>query len=196
MPLCRRASSPFISGMTSGTSSRMRKALELSMNNAPLTFIDGANRLAVSASVAPRTMSTPLKLSSVHLRTVTSAVPYGSFLPSLLPLASGRIFSHGTPYSFSTRSISHPTAPVAPMTAIFLSFISSLQYKNKCGIIRIYIILYMSFFAIVRYFIPYGETIALLSDQKRGKSHQRKASRPPLQTTSHPTELAAGSNAR
>ena len=53
----------------------------------------------------------------------------------------------------------------------------------------------MSFFAIVRYFIPYGETIALLSDQKRGKSHQRKASRPPLQTTSHPAELAAGSNA-
>ena len=43
---------------------------------------------------------------------------------------------------------------------------------------------------------PHGETIALLNDQKRGKSHQRKAPRPPLQTTSHPVELAAGSNAR
>ena len=39
-------------------------------------------------------------------------------------------------------------------------------------------------------------TIALLSDQKRGKSHQRKAPRPPLQTTSHPVELVAESNAR
>ncbi len=38
--------------------------------------------------------------------------------------------------------------------------------------------------------------VALLSDQKRGKSHQRRAPRPPLQTTSHPVELAAESNAR
>ena len=46
-------------------------------------------------------------------------------------------------------------------------------------------------------FSPQGETVvALPRDQKRGKSHQRKASRPPLQTTSHPVELAAGSNAR
>ena len=45
-------------------------------------------------------------------------------------------------------------------------------------------------------FVPYGETIALFTDEKRRKSHQRKAHRPPLQTTSHPVELAAGSNAR
>ncbi len=39
-------------------------------------------------------------------------------------------------------------------------------------------------------------TIALFTDEKRGKSHQRKAPRPPLQTTSHPVESAAKSNAR
>ena len=33
-------------------------------------------------------------------------------------------------------------------------------------------------------------------DGVSGKSHQRKAPRPPLQTTSHPVELAAESNAR
>ena len=43
---------------------------------------------------------------------------------------------------------------------------------------------------------PNGETIALFTDEKRGKSHQRKASRPPLRTTSHPVESAAESNAR
>ena len=45
-------------------------------------------------------------------------------------------------------------------------------------------------------FVPYGETIALFTDEKRRKSHQRKAPRSPLQTASHPVELAAGSNAR
>ncbi len=44
---------------------------------------------------------------------------------------------------------------------------------------------------------PTGRTgVALFTDKKRGKSHQRKAPRPPLQTTSHPVELAAESNAR
>ena len=45
-------------------------------------------------------------------------------------------------------------------------------------------------------FVPDGETIALFTDENRGKSHQRKAPRPPLQTTSHPVESAAASNAR
>ena len=44
--------------------------------------------------------------------------------------------------------------------------------------------------------MPPVDGVALLSDQKRGKSHQRKAPRPPLQTTSHPVESAAESNAR
>ena len=44
--------------------------------------------------------------------------------------------------------------------------------------------------------LPRGGGVALFNDKNRGKSHQRKAPRPPLQTTSHPVESAAKSNAR
>ena len=44
--------------------------------------------------------------------------------------------------------------------------------------------------------LPRGGGVALFNDKNRGKSHQRKAPRPPLQTTSHPVESAARSNAR
>ena len=65
IPLCCRASSPLISGTTSGTSGSSRKAELLSMYTAPLFLIAGAKRWLMGPSTAPSTKSRPSKLSSV-----------------------------------------------------------------------------------------------------------------------------------
>ena len=53
------ASSGLISGTTSGTSSSMRKAEELSMSTVPYLVICSANRLDVPAPAEAKAMSMP-----------------------------------------------------------------------------------------------------------------------------------------
>jgi hypothetical protein len=66
-----KASSALISGTTKGTSSSMRKALELSIITAPYLVMSSANSLLVPAPAEAKTMSTPLK-SSLCCKSFTS----------------------------------------------------------------------------------------------------------------------------
>ena len=125
MPWWRFTSSGLISGTTSGTSSDMRNALELSTNTAPAFTMAGANLLAISLLAAPSTMSMPSKLASVASSTITSPPLKGSALPALRALASAFRWSIGKRRSSSTFSISRPTAPVAPRMARLTFFISN-----------------------------------------------------------------------
>ena len=118
IPRCCSASSGLISGTTSGTSSSMRKALELSINTAPAARMAGAKRRAISFSAAPNTISAPEKAASVASSTVISRPAKGSFLPTLRALARQRSSPTGNCRSSSTLSISRPTAPVAPRTVM------------------------------------------------------------------------------
>ena len=122
MPLCHLASSGLISGMISGTSSRSRKALELSTNTAPASRIWGANRFAISFSAAPKTRSRPWKASSFASTMGTVSPLNRMVLPALRALARGRTLPTGKSRSASIFSISWPTAPVAPRTPTFISF--------------------------------------------------------------------------
>ena len=123
MPLCHFTSSGLISGITRGTSGSKRNALELSTNTAPAALIAGANRLAMSFSAAPNTISMPEKASSRASCTITSLPLKGVALPALRLLARGRSSPTGKSCSSRIFSISRPTAPVAPKTATLYSFI-------------------------------------------------------------------------
>ena len=100
----------------------MRNALELSTNTAPAFTMAGASCLARALLAAPRTMSMPSKLFSVASSTTISPPAKGSFMPALRALASALICWMGKRRSWSTFSISRPTAPVAPSTAMLTFF--------------------------------------------------------------------------
>ena len=124
MPLCHFASSGLISGMMRGTSSRRRKALELSTNTAPASSMWGAKRWAMSFSAAPRTKSRPRKASSLASAMGTFSPWNRIVLPALRALARGRRLFTGKFRSANIFSISWPTAPVAPRTPTFISFMA------------------------------------------------------------------------
>ena len=122
-PWCRSASSGLISGTTSGTSSSMRNADELSTNTAPASTIAGRNARAAPAPTAPSTMSIPLNDSAVASSIGSVSPAKYTRLPTLRALASAFTCETGNRRSAKIFSISCPTAPVAPSTATLYSFI-------------------------------------------------------------------------
>ena len=122
-PECQATSWGFTSGTTSGTSSSMRKALELSIMPAPAAVTASRISLDTEAPAENSAMSTPSKDSGVISCTVSSPAgtsPHpskGTFLPAERALARARTSLAGKSTSCSTRKNSCPTAPVAPATA-------------------------------------------------------------------------------
>src|SRR4029453_4837694 len=90
MPSWWNASSGLISGMTSGTSSTYRNALELSITTAPALAAAGANALLCAAPALKYACSMPAKEFSVSSSTRTSSPRKRSVLPTLRWLASSR----------------------------------------------------------------------------------------------------------
>ena len=133
MPRCFFTSWGLISGITRGTSSRRRKALELSTNTAPAFTMAGANLSAMSFSAAPSTMSMPRKASSQASSTVSFSPRKVNSLPTLLALAKRWSSATGKSRSAKIFIISWPTAPVAPRMATlhFFIFCSSCFYFTK-----------------------------------------------------------------
>ena len=117
------ASSPLISGTTSGMAGSMRKAELLSMYTAPLFTMAGAKARDMPLFTAPRTKSIPSNEASVASSTVSSCPRKGILLPALRALERSLGRETGIPYSSSTLSISRPTAPVAPRMAMLQFFI-------------------------------------------------------------------------
>ena len=118
-----RASSALHSGTTKGTSSSIRKALELSIITAPYLVMSSANSLDVPAPAEVKAMSTSLK-SSPCCRSFTSySLPRNVyFVPALRCEPNSTRSSIGKFLSASTRRNSCPTAPLAPTIATFISF--------------------------------------------------------------------------
>ena len=121
MPFGRLAAAAMLtSGTTSGTWGSMRQALELSITTAPAFAAMGPYSLETDAPAEKSAMSTPAKDSgpSVWTSTCPPGLPAkGSFCPALRALASATSQSTGNFRCSRTRSISRPTAPVAPTTA-------------------------------------------------------------------------------
>ena len=117
-----RASSALHSGTTSGTSSSMRKALELSIITAPYLVMSAANSFDVPAPAEVKAMSTPLK-SSLCCKSLTSySLPRNVYLlPALRDEPNNSRSSTGKSLSASTRRNSCPTAPLTPTIATFMS---------------------------------------------------------------------------
>ena len=83
----------------------------------------GANRLAISFSAAPNTMSIPAKAWSQASSTVISRPSHGSTSPAERADASRCSSDTGKSRSANTFIISRPTAPVAPRIATLYFFI-------------------------------------------------------------------------
>ena len=133
MPLCFLASAGLISGITSGTSGSMRKALELSTNTAPAFTMAGAKRLAMSFSAAPSTMSMPRNASSQAGFTVRSCPCHWIFCPAERWDASRCSSSTGKFRSARIFIISRPTAPVAPrMATLYFFMVRSSFISQSC----------------------------------------------------------------
>ena len=122
-PECHATSWGFTSGTTSGTSSSMRKALELSIMTAPAAVTASRMALETPAPAENSAISTPSKDSGVISCTTSSPAgtwpqpSKGTFLPAERALAKARTSDAGKSTSCSTRKNSCPTAPVAPATA-------------------------------------------------------------------------------
>ena len=115
------ASSALHSGTTRGTSSSIRKALELSIMTAPCFVMVSANSFDVPPPALVKAMSTPLK-SSLCCRSFTSiSLPRNVyFRPALRWLPNNSSSSMGKFRSSSTRRNSCPTAPLAPTIATLI----------------------------------------------------------------------------
>ena len=130
IPLFFLTSSALISGTTSGTSSHIRNALELSTNTAPAFTISGANSLAIAFEAAPRTISSPSNAPTSASLTSISCPLKEIFFPTLRALASKRSSPSGKFLSSSIFIISRPTAPVAPRIPTLYVFIILLPRLN------------------------------------------------------------------
>ena len=117
MPLCQSTSSGFISGITRGTDGSSRKELPLSMTTAPFLTKTGASTL-LTGPAAKKAMSMPFILSSSTFSTVNSLPLKVIFFPASLSWAKSLMLSIGKSLSSRIFSISVPTAPVAPTTAM------------------------------------------------------------------------------
>src|SRR6266571_1322011 len=112
-----RSASGFTSGMTSGTSGSWRKAEELSTHTVPAAATSGRTARDTVAPADHRESSTPRRCSSSSGRTGNSSPRNEIRFPSDRGEASGTSSSAGKSRSSRVRTISRPTAPVAPTTA-------------------------------------------------------------------------------
>src|SRR5580698_1333411 len=95
----------------------MRQALELSMTTAPAPAAIGPNSRDTLEPALKSAIWTPANDCGVSSATVTSPPANGSFCPALRLLARATTRFAGKRRCSRTRSISRPTAPVAPTTA-------------------------------------------------------------------------------
>ena len=125
-----RASAAFTSGTTRGTSSHMRKALELSIITAPYFVIVSANSSDVPPPADVKAMSTSLK-SSLCCRSFTSySLPLKLyFVPAERLEPNSTRSSNGKFLSAMMRRNSCPTAPLAPTIATFISICFCYLYS-------------------------------------------------------------------
>src|SRR6266545_6331430 len=117
MPLCHFTSAALISGITSGTESSMRNALELSMTTQPARAARGANSFEMLPPALNNARSMPLNDSFVSSSTAISLRRNLSVLPIERAEASRVNRPMGKLRFSSVLIISRPTAPVAPTTA-------------------------------------------------------------------------------
>ena len=87
----RFASSPFTSGITSGQSGSMRKALLLSITIAPRSTAAGPNFLDMDPPALKSAMSTSLKESAVSSSTTYSLPSKSTFWPADLCVGGGAV---------------------------------------------------------------------------------------------------------
>ena len=138
MPLCFFTSAALISGITSGTASSMRNALELSTTTQPALAAMGANSFEMPPPALNSAMSMPLNESFVSSVTVMSCPRNLSFLPTERAEASKVSLPTGKLRFSSVLIISMPTAPVAPTTATCgFRFIKGTNYtRNRVHVNR------------------------------------------------------------
>ena len=108
---------PFTSGTTSGIAGSMRNAVLLSTTSAPAAAARGPWIRASSAPVEKSATSSPRKSAFSSSSTSHSEPFQRTRVPAERRLAKSRSRSIGKPRCSRTRSISWPTAPVAPTTA-------------------------------------------------------------------------------
>ena len=132
MPLCHFTSSALISGITSGTASSCRNALELSTTTQPALAAMGANSFEMLPPALNSAMSMPLNESFVSSLTAMSVPRNLSFLPTERAEASRVSLPAGKLRFSSVLIISMPTAPVAPTTATCgFRFIKGMDYTRN-----------------------------------------------------------------
>src|SRR5215469_11271084 len=117
MPLCHFTSAALISGITSGTVSSMRNALELSTTTQPAAAAIGANSLEILPPALNSAMLMPANESLVNSVTATSAPLKVCFFPIERAEASKISLPTGKLRFSNVLIISTPTAPVAPTIA-------------------------------------------------------------------------------
>ena len=136
MPWCFRASGPFTSGTTSGTSTSYRKALLLSMTIAPFDAHWCARALLTLPPAEASTMSASIGPSGVTC-TVNSCPPNGRVFPALRGEAyncNSSIFRLPRFWDCSSTCISScPTAPVAPTIATRIIPPNENRPRTSCG---------------------------------------------------------------
>src|SRR5258708_4284015 len=132
IPWCHLTSAALISGITSGTLSSMRNALELSTTTHPAFAATGANSFEMLPPALNRAMSMPGNTYFVSSLTMWSSPRNFSFLPTDRADASNVNSPTGKLRFSSVLIISIPTAPVAPTTATWgLRFIQRAQNIRK-----------------------------------------------------------------
>ena len=115
----RLTASAFTSGTINGTSGSILNCEVLSITTAPTFAALGANSAETCAPGEERTISVPLKLK--FAKSCTSRIdssPNDTCLPADRSEARATTSSAGNPLSARILSISRPTLPVAPTTAI------------------------------------------------------------------------------
>src|SRR6266699_4774588 len=117
IPACNFMSAALISGITSGTESSMRNALELSMTAQPALAAKGANSFEMPPPALNNAMSMPWNESLPSSLIAISSPRNLSFLP--MERAEARRVKLAARKLRLSRVliISRPTAPVAPTTA-------------------------------------------------------------------------------
>jgi hypothetical protein len=96
----------------------MRKSEELSMTTQPALAALGAYSLVASEPIAKKAMSQPAKSKLARSWVASVRSPKEHSVPRLRRLASAATSSTGNSRSARMFSISRPTLPVAPTTAM------------------------------------------------------------------------------
>ena len=122
--------SGFTSGITNGTPSVMRNALELSTTKHPFSTAIGPNFLEMDPPAEKSAMSMLSNELSVNSSVVYVSPSNSTFFPALLADANIFISLYGKSLCFNTRRNSCPTAPVTP--AMHTRGPSSVFFAHVC----------------------------------------------------------------